>query len=171
MRLHARTVFTFCVITVAAGAVYTARDWPLGTRLFPWFVGIPVLVLSLAQVAVEIYHAIKSGENKNEETGDLQVDWSMSAGLVAYRAAGYFGWLLGLFFGIWLFGFFISVPLFAFLYLKLQAKEGWLVSSALTLGVFVFFIGLFDQILHVLWPDPLLPLPEILLKIVLPFLD
>jgi hypothetical protein len=164
-------LFTLCIIIIAAYAVYTARDWPLGTRLFPWFVGIPVLALSLVQIVLELYQAPRVGKGTKVETGDLQVDLNMSTGLVARRTAGYFGWLLGLFFGIWIFGFFISIPLFAFLYLKLQAKEGWLVSSALTLGVFVFFIGLFDQVLHILWPDPLLPLPENLLKSLLPFVD
>lgn len=164
-------LFTLCVIIVSAYAVYTARNWPLGTRLFPWVVGIPVLALSLVQIALEFYHALRPGKRTNVETGDLQVDWSISTGLVARRAANYFGWLLGLFFGIWIFGFFIAVPLYGFLYLKLQAEEGWLVSLALTLGIFVFFIGLFDQILHIYWPSPLLPLPEDFLKSLLPFVD
>jgi hypothetical protein len=171
MRFQTRTIFTLCVVAVGAYAVYSAKDWPLGTRLFPWLVGIPVLVLSLVQAAMELCQAAKSVERKKEDTGDLQVDWSISTGVVARRAAAYFGWLLGLFFGIWLFGFFIAIPLFALLYLQFQAKEGWLISSALTLGVFIFFVGLFDQILHVAWHEPLLPLPENLLKIVLPFLD
>ncbi|MFQ5683729.1 MAG: hypothetical protein ACE5HC_10715 [Candidatus Binatia bacterium] len=171
MRFQPRILFTLCVIIVAACAVYTARDWPLGTRLFPWAVGIPVLALSLVQILLECYHAFRPGKETHVETGDLQVDWSISTSLVARRAANFFGWLLGLFFGIWIFGFFIAIPSFGFLYLKLQAKEGWLMSSALTLGVFVFFIGLFDQIIHVLWPSPLLPLPEALLKNLLPFLD
>lgn len=171
MRFHPRMLFTLSVIIVAAYAVYTAREWPLGTRLFPWVVGIPVLVLSLVQVALEIYQARRPGKQAKRDTGDLQVDWSMSTGVVARRAADYFGWLLGLFLGIWIFGFFLTIPIYAFLYMKLQAKEGWMASLALTLGVFIFFIGLFDQILHIPWPIPLLPLPEELLKSVLPYVE
>jgi hypothetical protein len=27
-------------MVVAVYAVYTSKDWPLGTGLFPWFIGI-----------------------------------------------------------------------------------------------------------------------------------
>ncbi len=171
MRFQPRILFTLSVMIVAAYAVYTARSWPLGTRLFPWVVGIPVLVLSVLQIALETYQARRPGKQANRDTGDLQVDWSMSSRVVARRAASYFGWLFGLFFTIWLFGFFVAIPAYAFLYLKLQAKEGWLTSLALTLGVFFFFIGLFDQILHIPWPTPLLPLPEEFLKSLLPYVE
>jgi hypothetical protein len=170
MRFHPSMLFTFFVVAVSAYAVYTARDWPLGTGLFPWFVGIPVLVLALIQLIVDAYQSLTPGKAGSTETGDLQVDWTMSAKDVAGGVLTFFGWLLGLFFGIWLFGFFIAIPLFGFLYLKLQAKEGWLLSLALTLGSFIFLVGLFDQVLHIAWPDPLLPLPEAVLKWLLPWL-
>lgn len=170
MRFQPSMLFTLCVVIVAACAVYSAKGWPLGTGLFPRFVGIPVLVLALVQLILEAYRSLRPAEAKHTDTGDLQVDWTLGAGMVARRALGFFGWLLGLFFGAWLFGFFIAIPLFSFLYLKLQAKEGWLLCSVMTLGVFVFFVGLFDQILHVHWPSPLLPLPEAVLKSLLPWL-
>ena len=65
----------------------------------------------------------------------------------------------------------MSMGMGVVLYLKYQAKEGWLLSSGLTLGTFVFFVGLFHKILNVHWPKPLLPLPETLLKTVLPWLN
>lgn len=170
MRFQPRMLFTLWVVIVAAYAVYTSRDWPLGTGLFPRFVGIPVLVFALIQLILEFYRSTRPVKRKSADTGDLQVDWSMDRGLVARRALNFFVWLLGLFFSIWIFGFFISIPLFAFLYLKLQAKQGWLLSSGLTLGIFVFFVGLFDQILHIPWLDPLLPWPEDLLKTLLPWM-
>lgn len=171
MRFHARMLFTLSIIGVAAYAVYSSKDWPLGTRLFPLVVGVPVLALALIQLALEFYQALRPGQSNNEETGDLQVDWSMTTAVVARRAGAYFGWLLAFFFGVWLFGFFVAVPLYAFLYLKIQAQESWLVSLALTLGIYVFFIGLFDQILHIAWPNPLLPIPEDFVKSLMPFVD
>lgn len=170
MRFQPRMLFTLCVVIVAAYGVYTARNWPLGTALFPQFVGIPVLVLALIQLILDFYESTRPKKSEVADTGDLQVDWSIDARLVGRRAANFFGWLLGLFFATWVFGFFISLLLFTFLYLKLQAKEGWLLSSGLTLGTFVFSVGLFDLILHVPWPDPLLPLPEDALKTLLPWI-
>ena len=171
MRFQPSMIFTLGVMVVAAYAVYASRDWSLGTGLFPWFVGIPVLVLAVIQMILDTYQSFRPANAAHTDTGDLQVDMSMGMGVVARRASGYLGWLLGLFFGIIIFGFFISIPLFTLLYLKYQAKEGWLLSSGLTLGTFVFFVGLFHQILHVHWPKPLLLLPETILKTLLPWLN
>lgn len=170
MRFQARILFTVFVVVISFYAVFTSRDWPLGTALFPWFIGIPVFFLALAQLALDLYRASRLENGKNTETGDLQVDWSLDNRIVARKAMSYFGWLWGLFFGVWLFGFFISIPLFSLLYLRFQAKEGWLLSTSLTLGACLFLIGLFDQLLHIAWPQPLLPWPEMLLKILIPWI-
>ena len=164
-------LFTLGVMVVAAYAVYASRDWSLGTGLFPWFVGIPVLVLAVIQMILDTYQSFQPAKAEQTDTGDLQVDMSMGMGVVTRRASGYFGWLLGLFFGIIIFGFFISIPLFTLLYLRFQAKEGWLLSSGFSLGAFLFCVSLFHNILHVHWPKPLLTLPETILKILLPWLN
>ncbi|MSQ52482.1 MAG: hypothetical protein EXR28_11400 [Betaproteobacteria bacterium] len=41
------------VVLVALWALWEARNWPFETRLFPWVIGIPVLTLALAQLAVQ----------------------------------------------------------------------------------------------------------------------
>ena len=92
----------------------------------------------------------------------------MSPKVVARKAGNFFAWLLGFYFCIWIFGFFVAVPLYGFLYLKFQAKEGWLLSLALTLGGFIFFVGLFDHILHLPWPTPLIEAPEEIIRSVIP---
>ena len=168
MRFRARFLFTLSIVAVSAYAVIAAKDWPLGTRLFPWVIGIPVFVLALAQLAVEFYQSRRTRNSAKEDTGDLQIDLNMSSLLVARKAGNFFAWLLGFFFCIWIFGFFVAVPLYGFLYLKLQAKEGWWLSLALTLGVFVFFVGLFDHILHVPWPTPLIEGPEEIIRSIIP---
>ena len=168
MRFQPRMLFTLAVIVFAGYAVYTSGDWPLGAKLFPRFVGIPVLILSLIQLVIDAYESIRPGGAQQKDTGDLQVDLSMERSVLVKRGGGFLLWLLGLFFGIWIFGFFITIPLFSLFYLKFQAGEGWLLSLTLTVGVTIFFIGLFDQILHVAWPEPLIPAPETLLKSLFP---
>lgn len=171
MRFEPRMLFTLFAAAVFGFVVVTAREWPIGTRLFPWCVGIPMLVLSLVQLAVELFRSTRSvdPQRSSVETGDLQVDWSIGTRLVIHRAAKFFGWIIGLLLGIWLLGFFVTVPLFVFLYLKLEAKEGWLLSFWLTAAALVFLIGIFEQILHTHWPQPLIPWPEAMLKSVLPW--
>jgi len=170
MRFTPSTLFTIVVVGVAAYAVFTSKEWPLGAGLFPWFVGIPVLVLSLVQLIMDGYASMKPRDNSATDTGDLQVDWSMSTAEVAKRALTFGAWLLALFFGIILFGFFLTIPLFTLFYLKFQAKESWTMSVSLTVGVLIFFVGLFDQILHVHWPVPVIEAPEQALRDLMPWL-
>lgn len=171
MKFRARMLFTFGVVVFSTYAVLSARDWPLATKLFPWIVGIPVMILSLVQLAREIYQSRSLAVRPKEDTGDLQVDWNIAAKTVAAKAANFFAWLLGFFLCIWFLGFFIAVPLYTFLYLKVQAGERWLLSLGLTLATFVFFALLFDQILHLPWPRPLIAGPEKVLRSSIPQLD
>jgi len=170
MRFTPSTLFTIFVVGVAAYAVYGAKEWPLGAGLFPWFVGIPVLIMALVQLMMDAYASMKPRGAAATDTGDLQVDWTMSTAEVAKRALTFAAWLMALFFGIILFGFFVTIPLFTLLYLKFQAQESWTMSIGLTAGMVIFFVGLFDQILHVHWPEPVVEAPEQALKAVMPWL-
>lgn len=170
MRATPSLLFTLFVAVVAAGCVYTARDWPLGTGLFPRFVGIPVLVMALLQLIMDGYRSVRASGAGVRDTGDLQVDWTMSAAEVAARGLAFAAWLVGMFFGILLFGFFLTVPVFTLLYLKYQAKEGWPLTLWLTAGMLVFFVGVFDQILHIHWLAPVIAGPELFLKGIMPWL-
>ena len=157
MRFEAKTLFTLFMVVISVYTVLSAWDWPFGTRLFPLIMGFTVLILSLFQLSWELYQSAHAkSSDKREETGDLQIDWRMGSRVVVRRAGIFFAWLFGFFFCIWIFGFFVAVPLYSFLYLKLQAKEGWWLSLALTFAVFLFFVGLFDQILHLHWFSPLI---------------
>lgn len=173
MRFEPRMLFTLFATAVFCFIVVTSRAWPLGSRLFPWYVGIPMFVLCLVQLAMEIYRSKQPVDphRGTSNTGDLQVDWNMGTRLVLLRAANFFGWLVGLILGIWLLGFFIAVPLFTFLYLKLEAKEGWRLSLTLAGAALLFLIGLFEQVLHTHWLKPLLTWPETIFKSVLPWVN
>ncbi len=172
MRFQSKMLFTLFAVAVFTYVAFAARNWPLGARLFPWAIGIPMAVLSLVQLGVELY---RSGRRTDHEeisyTADLQVDWDVDTSVVLRNAASFFCWLLGLVLGVWLIGFFLSVPLFTILYLKFQAQERWLLSLILTAATFAFLVGLFELILHVPWPQPLLPWPEAILKALLPWVE
>ena len=168
MKFRARWLFTLAILVFSTYAVLSARDWPLATKLFPWIVGIPVMLLSAIQLALEIYHSRSMAVRPKEDTGDLQVDLGIGAKRVAAKAGNFFAWLLGFFLCIWLFGFFIAVPLYTFLYLKLQARERWVTSAGLTLATFIFFAVLFDQILHLPWPRPVIEGPQRLIRSSIP---
>lgn len=168
MKFQPKMLFTLAVLAMSGYAVITSSAWPLTMSLFPWIVGIPVFVLGVWQLITEMKQAASSDGPSKEDTGDLQVDLDMGAKVVAAKAGNFFGWLLGFFAVTWIFGFFLSVPLYTFFYLKLEAKESWLTTIVLTLCTFIFFAGLFDQILHLSWHTPLIEAPEEFVRSIIP---
>jgi hypothetical protein len=87
---------------------------------------------------------------------DFQLSAGVAPALARRRTAAAMGWLAGFLAAIVLLGFPLAVPLFMLLYLKLQGREGWAVSIALTAAVWALFYGLFDKLLHLPFPAGLL---------------
>ena len=153
MRVNTQALFTAALAAGVAAGIYTAKDWPVETRLLPWVVGTPGLLLALIQLALDLRARGAVEETRAADLIDLPTDRSLSPEVVIRRVSVFYGCFLGLIAGVWLFGFFIAVPVFVFLYLLLRAHEKWwgaLIYTAATLG---FLWLVFDEILHVLWPQ------------------
>lgn len=132
------------VMIVAAWAVLSALAWPWKPALFPLAIGIPLFCLAAAETLWSLLRPAERLEAK---------DFQLSAGpLVWRRTATALGWIAGFFAAIVLLGFPLAVPLFVFLYLKLQGKEAWVTSAAVTAVVWAVFYGLFDLLLHLPFP-------------------
>jgi len=147
--MHSRASLALALgVMVASGyAVIAAWFWPWKAALFPLVIGIPLFVLSAAEAAWVLF-----GKTERGEVQDFQIARDVPEREVVRRSAAAAAWIVGFFAAIVLFGFAVAVPLFVFLYLKLQANEGWIFSAALTAGVWAFFYGLFDRLLHLPFP-------------------
>jgi len=152
------SLFTLLFFVIFALGVFTARDWQLQARLFPWVVGFPVLALCTYQLLKDLF-VRQEASDEAEALGfmDLPVDRSVPVSVVIKRALNIFGWILGLFAAVWLVGFIVSVPLFIFFYLTLQAREKLWIAAVYAVGMLVFIIGVFHVILSVPWPEGVLP--------------
>ena len=135
------------VMLVAAWAVLSALEWPWKPALFPLAIGVPLFCLAAGET---LWSVLRPHEHVQAK------DFQMSAGIVPSlarrRTAAAMGWIAGFFAAIVLLGFPLAVPLFMVLYLKLQGREGWIVSLALTAVVWALFYGLFDRLLHLPFP-------------------
>jgi len=131
---------------LAGYGVFAASAWPWKAALFPLAIGIPMFCLA----ATELLWALLGVPEKSAELAELELTTGGGAGRRILVAAG---WIFGLLAAIVLLGFSISVPLFVFLYLKLQGKESWILSVVLAAVAWVFFYGLFDQLLHLPFPQ------------------
>ena len=154
-RFQANALFTLVMLGIFASAVYTAWQWDFAiARIFPWAMGIPALILCMAQLYLDLFRPTEVGKSGFM---DLPVDRSVPVSVVIRRASNIFGWILGLFFGTWLFGMIVTVPLFVVLYLTIQGQEKWRVSLVYMVAMMAFMIGVFHMVLNVPWPEALFP--------------
>ena len=154
MKLKPQLLFEVAVIGFFAYFVYEASDWRPQARLYPWAIGIPMLVLAILHLAWELKGADRKPAPQPSAT---PVDFSFTPGidpaLARRRTLLIFSWIFGFFAGIWLLGFKIAVPAFVFLYLRIQSREGWGLSLALTGAAWLVFWGLFNKLLSLPFPD------------------
>ncbi len=160
-RFNPGALFTLLILLIFFGGVFTARQWQFQARLFPWTIGIPALLLCIAQLAMDLFRTTES-DNSDDVSGlmDLPVDRSVPVSVVVHRAVNSFGWIIGFMLVIWLIGFIISVPLFVLLYLLIQAREKLWVSLVYTGAMLIFLLGVFHQVLHIPWPPGVFPGPQ-----------
>lgn len=151
-------LFDAFFLVLIAGAVATAWQWPFATGLFPLTIGIPVLIVALAQLVKDIVvPPIEGGTGAlGQRIRDIEVDRSVPADLVIKRAGGFYLCALGLLGLILLVGFKLAVPIFLGLYLWLFSRAGWLLTLMLMGLMTALVLGVFDNILAVPWPDSLL---------------
>jgi putative tricarboxylic transport membrane protein len=151
LQLDWRVLFTLCVMTLLALALWQSRNFGFRAGLFPWVIGTPTLVLTLFQLAKDV-----TGRRKvsapHFETG---VTFEVPPEVANRRTWAIIGWIVGFFIAIWLLGFSIAVPLTLVLYLKLAGHEKWPTIAMVTFSTWLFFYLLFERTLKVPFPDGL----------------
>ena len=146
MHKKASLALSVLIMIVAAFGVIMATAWPLKAALFPLAIGIPLFCLAAAEALWTLFGSQRA------DGGEAR-DFQLSIGKdTAWRTLVASGWILAFFAAIVLLGFPIAVPLFVFLYLRLQGREGWVVTIAMTAAVAGVFYGLFDATLHLPFP-------------------
>ena len=148
MHKPASLILGVALMFCSGAAVIIALDWPWKAKLFPLVIGIPVFCLATAEVIWSLF-----GTARREAAMDYQLSEHLPAGAALRRALHAAGWMVGFLVAIVAVGFLIAVPLFVFLYLKLQGREGWGMSVAITAGTWGFLYGVFDRLLHLPFPD------------------
>jgi len=131
VRVSGPALFSFSLALLAAYAVYAALRWPPKAALFPLTMGIPLLVLALAQTVMEL----RAPAGAADAAGGRKV-------------LSVFGWMGAFIALVVLAGFPIAVPLFVFFYLALESREGWPISLALAAAAWGVFHLLFERLLH-----------------------
>ena len=152
MRLTARTYFSFLVLAFFCYLVWEAGGWRLQARLYPWAIGIPMVVLAVINILQELRGPKEENTSDNTPV-DFQFTQAVDKAVAVKRTATILSWIVGFMAGIWLLGFSITVAGMTFGYLKIQSKEGWPMSLILTASAWLVYYVVFERTL-------LLPFPE-----------
>lgn len=124
-------------------------------RLYPWTIGVPMLILAIVQVILDL-KGVKAKQSSDATPMDYQFSQVTDPIIARKRTITMFSWLVGFIFGIWLLGFPIAIALMMFTYLKFQGREPWVLSITLTVIAWVFFWILFVRLLNLPFPEGLL---------------
>jgi hypothetical protein len=151
-KIKPQIILSIILVAFFALFAYTAKDWRLQARLYPWAVGIPMLVLALVQLVLDL-RGIEPTKRHDDAPVDVQFAERTDPVVARRRTLNIFSWIVGYIVAIWLIGFSYSVPLVVFLYLKVQSRESWLLSIVLTAAAWLTFWGLFDRLLHLPFPQ------------------
>ena len=144
-------VFACFVALVILWFVWEARDWSFHSRLFPWSVGLTVLILALAQVALSVRN-FQFGSSKDDVELKVRPQDHQAAEVEqseVWRLVAIGSWIAVFFLGIWLFGFRLGSLVLTIAFLKVAAKEGYKESVTLGLVNYLFFLIIFDFALGV----------------------
>jgi hypothetical protein len=151
LKIRPAAIFSFCALIFFIIFVYQAQDWRMQARLYPYAIGIPMIILAIIQVILDLKGVVR--KQTDAAPVDFQFSQNIDPVLAKKRTINIFAWILGFFVGIYLLGFPITIPLLVFTYLKIQSGEKWLLSIILTAGAWLVFYGLFVKLLVLPFPD------------------
>lgn len=152
MKLRPAALFSLCALIFFCVFVYLAQDWRMQARLYPFTIGIPMIILALIQVILDL-KGIEPKPDDNVTPMDFQATKTVEPALAFKRTVTTFSWFFGFFFGCWLVGFSVTIPVITFSYMYFQGKEKLLLSMTLTAVALVFYYTLFVRLLNLPFPD------------------
>ncbi len=154
MKLRPAALFSLVVLIFFCVFVYEAKEWRMQARLYPYTIGIPMLIFAIVQFIFDL-KGVKAKQSSDGSPMDFQfaVQDNVTPEEVKRRTITMFAWMFGFFFAIWLVGYPIAIPLLVFTYLKFQSGESWKLSILLTAISWVFFYTLFVRLLTLPFPD------------------
>lgn len=141
-------LFTLFVGAVMASALWFARDWPIRASIGIYALGGIGVILAIWQMILDANREERPRERSQFElpSADAESKWGN---------VEIWSWIVGFYLLIVTLGFPIAVPLFVLAYSKFYGA-GWLPGIALSSIAWGFVYGVFEKILHVPWPTPLI---------------
>jgi len=135
---------------IAFFVVYTSGELSLRGRIFPWVVGIPIILIGLFHTFQGLF--LRSTGRRAALGSDTLTDSLGGRMGDVFRA---FHWVALLLFGVILIGHKVAVPFFVIIYVLARGEKFWLgTTMAAGTGAFIHFI--LDKTMNITFPEPYL---------------
>ncbi|MFQ5850316.1 MAG: hypothetical protein ACE5JU_06965 [Candidatus Binatia bacterium] len=146
-----RVLFTLLIVFLLLGTLKMAWEWELRASIIILVLGGGAFILALVQLASDL----RLSHRRTPEAGGISFDAPVIQSQYRWGNIEIWAWLLGFYGGILLIGFLIAVPVFVFAYAKTYGAR-WVIALSLAVFAWGFIYGIFEYILHVPWPEPIL---------------
>jgi Tripartite tricarboxylate transporter TctB family len=142
-------LFTLFIGAVMAGALWVASSWPLRAS-------IGIVVLGSLGVLLAVWQLVLESRNKEDGAQDRSsLETPITEAENKWGNVEIWSWIVGFYLLIVAIGFMLAVPLFVLAYSKFYGAR-WPIAIGLSTVAWGFVYGVFEKILHVPWPTPLL---------------
>ncbi len=142
-------LLTVTFILVAALAAYKATAWPLLASLGVYVISGVAIALGLPQMILDTRAFRRMHQTNVPPPSGQPAIHRTRRELIAVS------WILGFLGGIWIFGFHVAVFVFPIMFVKMFGGR-WITGLILGCLSLAFLIGVFDTLVHILWPEPLI---------------
>ena len=167
-RFRISDLFYVFMIVVLGAMLMPALQWNFSARIVPTIVGSLALSFAALGLLNQIFRKPAPHESADLDDAareeveqkihmDLGSDTAhLPTGVVLWRAALFFGWLIGFMVSMALVGLIPTVPLFVIAFMRVENRERWTIVLPQAIGLTVFIYVVFDQLLTVPWPQTVL---------------
>ncbi|MCZ6638321.1 MAG: hypothetical protein O7C66_09030 [Alphaproteobacteria bacterium] len=152
MRFKASDLVTVFVIFVLGGAVAIASQWELRASIIILLLGSLGVLMATAQLAIDIFPRGRAAAAPARPTMELPIIEDKDPKAALRGTFEIWGWLLGLLAFIRIVGLDLALPIFVLVYVRFYGGS-WRLSAFLSVMIAAFIFGIYDQIMHVYWPE------------------
>jgi beta-lactamase regulating signal transducer with metallopeptidase domain len=138
-------------------AVYEATKYSFLAKLFPFYLSLFLLVLSIINL-LNVVAKTFSTKSNIVDSSDQETEGEMSLSMNWAQMSHILGYIIIMYIGIWIIGYPISITLFIVLFYRYLAQASW--RSSIIAGLFGFaFLALASKLLNIDWPIGVITFP------------
>src|SRR5258706_15247826 len=94
MKIRPQAILSVILVVFFFIFVYQAKDWRIQARLYPWAIGIPMLILAVTQLVLDL-RGIGPKKGSSDAPVDVQFAERADPVVARRRTINIFSWIVG----------------------------------------------------------------------------